>query len=314
MHLPFQLPTTLVALWATISPWLALDQRQFIFMLATPFFIITTLWEYLYIRHDPLRMDTAEAIRNFMLGAGYQITELLFAGILAFPVYALAYQHRLFNIALNIWSGLLLFVLTDLCFYIMHRLSHRVRWFWCAHVTHHSSERMNFSTAMRQNATNIFNGGWLFYVPLAWLGFNPVWIGVCYALSLVYQFFIHSTLIPRLHPWIEAVMNTPQHHRVHHACNAAYIDKNYAGVFIIWDRWLGTWVEEQPDTPIKYGIYPSYTTRSLWLSWMHEYLSMLRDIMQPGSWRQRLRHLWMPPAWQRSDPTSPASMTEVTSE
>ncbi|WVM87639.1 sterol desaturase family protein [Halopseudomonas pachastrellae] len=165
-----------------------------------------------------------------MLGAGYQTTELLFAGLIAFPVHALAYQHRLFDIPLTLTSALALWVLTDLCFYWMHRSSHRVRWFWAAHVTHHSSERMNFSTAMRQNATNIFNGGWLFYVPLSLLGFNPVWIGVCYALSLVYQFFIHTTLVGKLHPVIEYLFNTPNHHRVHHARNPGYIDTNYGGV------------------------------------------------------------------------------------
>ncbi|MED5387959.1 MAG: sterol desaturase family protein, partial [Pseudomonadota bacterium] len=198
----------LAPLWDTVSPWLALDERQLIFVVATPFFIGVFLWEFLKIRNNPTLVDTRESIRNFMLGAGYQTTELLFAGIIAFPVYAFAYHHRLIDIELNLFTGALLWVLTDFCFYWMHRTSHRVRWFWAAHVTHHSSERMNFSTAMRQNATNIFNGGWLFYVPLAFVGFNPVWIGVCYALSLVYQFFIHTTLVKRLHPAIEYVFNT----------------------------------------------------------------------------------------------------------
>jgi len=204
----------LAPLWDTVAPWLALDERQLIFMVATPFFIGVFLWEFLKIRHDATLVDSRESIRNFMLGAGYQTTELLFAGLIAFPVYAFAYHHRLLDIELTWLTGALLWVLTDFCFYWMHRTSHRVRWFWAAHVTHHSSERMNFSTAMRQNATNIFNGGWLFYVPLAFVGFNPVWIGVCYALSLVYQFFIHTTLVKRLHPAIEYVFNTPSHHRV----------------------------------------------------------------------------------------------------
>ena len=155
----------LAPLWDTVAPWLALDERQLIFMVATPFFIGVFLWEFLKIRHDATLVDSRESIRNFMLGAGYQTTELLFAGLIAFPVYAFAYHHRLLDIELTWLTGALLWVLTDFCFYWMHRTSHRVRWFWAAHVTHHSSERMNFSTAMRQNATNIFNGGWLFYVP-----------------------------------------------------------------------------------------------------------------------------------------------------
>ena len=224
MHLPAAITEVwthsgLPALWGTIAPWLALDERQLIFMVATPFFIGVALWEYIRIRHDSKLMDSREAVRNFMLGAGYQTTELLFAGILSFPVYALAYHYRIMDISLNVFTGALLVVALDFSMYWMHRAEHRVRWFWCAHVTHHSSERMNFSTAMRQNATNIFNGNWLFLVPLAFVGFNPVWIGVCFALNLVYQFFVHSTLVPKLHPLIEYIFNTPSHHRVHHARN-----------------------------------------------------------------------------------------------
>lgn len=292
-------------LFATIAHWLALDERQLIFVIATPVFIGLTLWEYARIKNDPKRMDSGEAVRNFLLGGGYQLTELLFAGLIAFPVFALAYQHRLLDIELNWATGALLWVLTDLCFYVFHRAAHRVRWFWCGHVTHHSSERMNFSTAMRQNATNIFNGGWLFYVPLALIGFNPVWIGVCYALSLVYQFFIHTTLVGKLHPAIEFVFNTPNHHRVHHARNPAYIDTNYGGVFIIFDRLFGSFVEERADQPIEYGITRQVHTRSLIVSWTHEYVDMFRDMLRPGALGQRLKHLWAPPEWERKAAPSP---------
>ncbi|MDX1554256.1 MAG: sterol desaturase family protein, partial [Marinobacter sp.] len=230
----------LLSLWDTLAPWLALDERQLIFVVATPVFIAVTLWEYLRIRHDPTRMDVPEAIRNFGLGAGYQVTELLFAGLIAFPVYAFLYHHRILDLELNWVTGFLTFLGVDFCFYWMHRSSHRIRWFWAAHVVHHSSERMNFSTAMRQNATNIFNGMWAFYLPLAVIGFNPVWIGIAYALSLVYQFFIHTTLIGQLPRWVELVFNTPSHHRVHHGRNPGYIDRNYGGTLIIWDRLFGT--------------------------------------------------------------------------
>lgn len=282
--------------------WLAMDERQLVFLLATPVFIAVFAWEYLKIRHNPTLVDGREAIRNFALGAGYQTTELLFAGLIAFPVYALAYHHRLLDIPLNLFTALALWLLTDFCFYWMHRSSHRVRWLWAAHVTHHSSERMNFSTAMRQNATNIFNGGWLFYVPLALIGFNPVWIGVCYALSLVYQFFIHTTLVDRLHPVIEYLFNTPNHHRVHHARNPGYVDTNYGGVFIIFDRLFGSFTRERADQPIEYGITrpPEHNNR-LWMHWLHEYRDLARDMRQPGPLRQRLAHLWRPPEWERGN-------------
>jgi len=289
----------LLPLWNALAPWLALDERQLIFVVATPVFIAVTLWEYLRIRHDPTRMDVPEALRNFALGAGYQMTELLFAGLIAFPVYAFLYHHRLLDLELNWAMGLLTFVGVDFCFYWMHRSSHRIRWFWAAHVVHHSSERMNFSTAMRQNATNIFNGMWLFYVPLALIGFNPVWIGVAYALSLVYQFFIHTTLVGKLPGWVETVFNTPSHHRVHHGRNPGYIDRNYGGTLIVWDRLFGTFVAEDEQAPPDYGITRPIHSRNLLVLWTHEYVDLFRAMARPGGLQARLKHLWKPPEWDR---------------
>ncbi|WP_421843437.1 sterol desaturase family protein [Marinobacter algicola] len=289
----------LLPLWNALAPWLALDERQLIFVVATPVFIAVTVWEYLRIRHDPTRMDVPEALRNFALGAGYQLTELLFAGLIAFPVYAFLYHHRLLDLELNWATGLLTFLGVDFCFYWMHRSSHRIRWFWAAHVVHHSSERMNFSTAMRQNATNIFNGMWLFYVPLALIGFNPVWIGVAYALSLVYQFFIHTTLVGKLPGWVETVFNTPSHHRVHHGRNPGYIDRNYGGTLIVWDRLFGTFVAENEQAPPEYGITRPVHSRNLLVLWTHEYVDLFRAMARPGGLQSRLKHLWKPPEWDR---------------
>ena len=291
----------LLALWHSIAPWLGLDQRQLIFVVATPVFIGVALWEYWRIKDDPARMNVPEAIRNFLLGAGYQITELLFAGLIAFPIYALAYHFRIFDIQPGWWVIPMTFIGVEFCFYWMHRASHRVRWFWAAHVVHHSSERMNFSTAMRQNATNIFNGGWLFYVPLALIGLNPVWIGIAYALSLVYQFFIHTTVVDKLHPAIELVFNTPSHHRVHHGRNPDCIDSNYGGVLIIWDRLFGSFVREEDKGKILYGVTRPPKSDNLLVLWTHEYVDMFRDMAKPGALLQRLQHLWRPPEWQRED-------------
>ncbi|PHQ14130.1 sterol desaturase family protein [Marinobacter profundi] len=289
----------LLALWEAVAPWLALDERQLIFVIATPLFIAVTLWEYLRIRHDPALMDVREAVRNFALGAGYQVTELLFAGIIAFPLYALCYHYRLLELELTWVTGMLTFLGVDFCFYWMHRASHRMRWFWAAHVVHHSSERMNFSTAMRQNATNIFNGNWAFYLPLALIGFNPVWIGIAYALSLVYQFFIHTTLVKRLPRPIEWLFNTPSHHRVHHGRNPGYIDRNYGGTLIVWDRLFGSFVDEAANNPPRYGITRPVPAQGLIALWTHEYRDLFHDMAQPGPLWARLAHLWRPPEWQR---------------
>ena len=288
--------------WDVLEPWLALDERQLIFVIATPVFIAVALWEYLRIRHNPALMDTREAVRNFALGAGYQLTELLFAGIIAFPVYALCYHYRLLDLELTWLTGALTFLGVDFCFYWMHRASHRMRWFWAAHVVHHSSERMNFSTAMRQNATNIFNGNWVFYLPLALLGLNPVWIGIAYALSLVYQFFIHTTLVGRLPAWIEWLFNTPSHHRVHHGRNPGYIDRNYGGTLIVWDRLFGSFVDEAATEPPEYGITRPVPSNNLFVLWTHEYVDLFRDMARPGRLWSRLNHLWQPPEWERPAP------------
>ncbi|MDK9556374.1 sterol desaturase family protein [Marinobacter sp. M216] len=304
-------------LWEAVSPWLALDERQLIFVFATPVFIGVALWEYLKIRHNPALMDAREAVRNFALGAGYQTTELLFAGIIAFPAYALCYHYRVFELELTWLTGVLTFLGVDFCFYWMHRASHRMRWFWAAHVVHHSSERMNFSTAMRQNATNIFNGMWVFYLPMALLGFNPVWIGIAYALSLVYQFFIHTTLVGRLPGWIELVFNTPSHHRVHHGRNPGYIDRNYGGTLIIWDRLFGSFVDEDAKDPPDYGITRPVTSNNLFVLWTHEYVDLFRDMARPGSLLSRLKHLWNPPEWERpasSDAGTPHARTPVNTD
>ena len=298
-------PSIALGLWQAVASHLALDARQLIFVIATPFFIGTALWEYRRIRHDPRRMNVHEATQNFLLGAGYQLTELLFAGIIAFPVYSFAWRHRVATLGDSPLNHLFTFLAVDFVYYWYHRASHRVRWLWAAHVVHHSSQRMNFSTAMRQNATNIFNGGWLFFVPLALIGFNPVWIGVSWALSLVYQFFIHTTLVPKLPAPIEFLFNTPSHHCVHHGKNSGYIDRNYAGVLIIWDRLFGTFVDENVDEAIDYGITKPIPGDSLWVYWTHEYRELFADIARPGSLLQRLKHLWMPPEYERpvSTPT-----------
>lgn len=292
-------PSIALSLWQAVASHLALDARQLIFVIATPFFLGTAWWEYRRIRHDPRLMNVPEAIRNFMLGGGYQLTELLFAGIISFPVYALAWHYRVAELSPTPLNYLLTFIAVDLVYYWYHRASHRVRWMWAAHVVHHSSQRMNYSTAMRQNATNIFNGGWLFFVPLALVGFNPIWIGVSWALSLVYQFFIHTTLVPKLWAPIEAIFNTPSHHRVHHGKNSGYIDRNYGGVLIVWDRLFGTFVEEDTTHEIDYGITKPIPGNTLWVYWTHEYRELFADMARPGTLLQKLKHLWMPPEYER---------------
>ena len=176
----------------------------------------------------------------------------------ALAAIAIAYLYdtlwgwRLFDIELNLWSLLLLFLLQDLCYWLFHFASHHVRWLWASHVVHHSSERLNLSTAFRQSLMYPVSGMWLFWIPMILIGF-PEAVVATVLLSLGFQFFVHTQVVGKLGK-LEWIFNTPSHHRVHHASNARYIDRNFAGVLIIWDRLFGTFVEEDLGEPCRFGI------------------------------------------------------------
>jgi sterol desaturase/sphingolipid hydroxylase (fatty acid hydroxylase superfamily) len=189
-----------------------------------------------------------------------------------------------------------LFVAQDLLYYVFHRCSHRVRWLWAAHVVHHSSERMNFSTAFRQSLMYPIAGMWLFWIPLAVLGFPPKQIVAIVLINLGFQFFVHTQAIGKL-GWLEYVFNTPSIHRVHHARNDRYIDRNYAGVLVIWDRLFGSYVEEDPHDAPVYGIVEPLHTYNPLRATFHEWASMAADFVSVRGWRNKLRALFAPPAW-----------------
>jgi len=173
---------------------------------------------------------------------------------------------------------------------------------WASHVTHHSSERLNLSTAFRQSLTYPISGMWLFWLPLAWLGFEPKAIIAVVAINLAFQFFVHTEAVKKL-GWLEYVFNTPSHHRVHHARNPKYIDRNYAGVLIIWDKLFGTFVEEDPAERCDYGIVRQIHSHNPIVLTFHEWIAMFRDAARAGSMTQRLTQLFGPPerALERRD-------------
>jgi len=196
--------------------------------------------------------------------------------------------------AVPIWTFGRLFVAKDFFYYWFHRAPHRIRWMWASHVTHHSSERLNFSTAFRQSLTYPVSGMWLFWLPLAWLGFEPKNIIAVVAINLGFQFFVHTETVGKL-GWLEKIFNTPSHHRVHHARNPKYIDRNYAGVLIIWDKLFGTYVEEDAEVPCDYGIVvPIHSHNPITLTF-HEWRAMFRDAAKPQGFLSRLKQLFGPP-------------------
>ncbi len=205
-------------------------------------------------------------------------------------------------LALEAWGTV--FVLDDLVYYWLHRLSHEVNILWAGHVVHHSSEEYNLTVALRQSSLHGLMS-WVFYMPLALLGIPVTMWVVCHGLNLIYQFWIHTRAIEQLPRSVEAVMNTPSHHRVHHGVNPQYQDRNYAGVFIIWDRLFGTF-EPEVELPV-YGITkPLASWNPVWAN-LHVFVAIARKVRRAASWRDRLRIVFGRPGSERLRPLTPAS-------
>lgn len=280
------------------SLWTQIDLRRDLLLILTPLFTATLLVDLLSARRRG-RYRLADSLASIGLGGIYLAVDALLVVFLVLPVYHLLHQVRLLDFAMTPLACVVLFFGLELCFYWFHRASHRIRWFWAAHVVHHSSEQMNFTTSSRQSLFYGFAGNWLFYLPLVWLGFAPEWVLFMFSASLAYQYFIHTQSVGKLPRPLEWFFNTPSHHRAHHGRNPQYIDRNYGGVLILYDRLFGTFVEE--DEPVEYGITRQVRSfNPLWLN-LHEWVDLARDIARPGPLGQRLRHLWMPPEWQRPE-------------
>lgn len=214
---------------------------------------------------------------------------------LATPLLAWAYAHRLQTLALSTpLAFLLLFVGQEFFYYWYHRCAHRVRWFWATHAVHHSPNELTLAAALRLGWTGQLTGTALFFTPLVWLGFPPNAVLASVALNLLYQFWLHAPWMPRLGP-LEWVLNTPTHHKVHHASNTAYLDCNYGGVLIVFDRLFGTFVDELPDVPIRYGLTTPLRTHNPLRIALHEWGNLGRDLWGARSWRARLRTVFGPP-------------------
>ncbi len=206
------------------------------------------------------------------------------------------------------WAAV--FVLVDLAYYWLHRLSHEVNILWAGHVVHHSSEEYNLTVALRQSSLHGLMS-WVFYLPLALLGVPWVMFAVCHGINLIYQFWIHTREIDRLGV-LETVMNTPSHHRVHHGVNPKYQDRNYAGVFIVWDRLFGTFVPEEEE-PV-YGItIPLESWNPVWAN-VHVFVELFRNAWRTRRWRDKLRVVFGPPSWRPPDIGPPVVAAEVTRE
>jgi len=235
------------------------------------------------------RRDTAASLA---MGLGNVVIDLAMKGV-HFALLAAVGRWALFDVQPSWGTWLVLLVLADLVYYWFHRSHHEVRVLWAAHVNHHSSERYNLSTALRQSWTTPFTI-MLFWWPLALLGFPPAMILAAIAINTVYQFWIHTEAVDRIGV-LEHVLNTASHHRVHHGANLEYLDRNHAGMFIVWDKLFGTFEPER--APVRYGLTTNVESFNPLRIAAHEWAAIARDVRAAGNWRDRLGYVFGPPGW-----------------
>jgi len=221
-----------------------------------------------------------------------------FSAFITLGILALVAPFQVYTLPVTLGTFLLCFFLDDLRFYCHHRVAHRCRWVWAMHVVHHSSEEYNLAVALRQGWTKHFTGTMLFKIPLVLVGFDPVMVTFCGVLNASFQFMLHTETVKKLPRWVEFLFNTPSHHRVHHANNPRYLDANYAGTFIIWDRLFGSFVAEDDSEKPVYGLVKNLKTFNILTVLSHEYVGIAKDVATPGItlW-QRLCYVFAPPGW-----------------
>jgi sterol desaturase/sphingolipid hydroxylase (fatty acid hydroxylase superfamily) len=266
---------------------------------AIPVFILFVTLEALSLRFldddSPVKgYEYRDARASILMGAGSLVVNGV-ARIGALVGYAWLYTLAPFHLNTRSWVVWVYAILAvDLLYYLQHRAAHRVRILWAAHQAHHSSQYLNFGTALRQK----WNPWWelLIWIPLPLLGMPPWMIFTAFSVNLIFQFFVHTEKIDRLPRAIEYVFNTPSHHRVHHASDPDYLDKNYAGILIIWDRLFGTFVEETHRP--TYGLTHNVDTYNPFRLEYHEYGAIARDVRRARTWRERLGYVFAPPGWQ----------------
>jgi sterol desaturase/sphingolipid hydroxylase (fatty acid hydroxylase superfamily) len=263
---------------------------------AVPVFVLLVVIEMLWAkRHAPMSYESHDTLSSLAFGLGSTI-----AGAFALTVIYAAdlwvYQFHLLPIKPVWWSWIVCFIVDDFSYYWFHRGAHRVRWIWASHVNHHSSQHYNLSTALRQTWTGSVALAFVYWWPMILIGFPPRMIFFVGGINLIYQFWIHTEAIRRLPRWFEAVMNTPSHHRVHHAVNPRYLDRNYAGVFIVWDKIFGTFTPELDEEPARYGIVKQLGSFNLLWGVFHEWIGIAADLVR-APFSAKIGYLFGPPGW-----------------
>lgn len=263
---------------------------------AIPVFILAIVLEMAWARRRaPTAYEPRDTLTSLALGLGSTAANGLLAGVVMAAALWL-WQFRAATLGWEWWVWIAAFVLDDFNYYWAHRTGHRVRWFWASHVNHHSSQHYNLSTALRQTWTGFIALAFVFRIWPVLLGFHPAMLATVAGVNLIYQFWIHTEAIGRCPRWFEAMMNTPSHHRVHHGTNPRYLDRNHAGVFIVWDRLFGTFQAERDDDPVRYGIVRQLGSFNVIWAAFHEWAGIARDVWR-APWGSKLGYVWRVPGW-----------------
>jgi sterol desaturase/sphingolipid hydroxylase (fatty acid hydroxylase superfamily) len=272
-----------------------LSQHKFAWVLPT--LIMLALIEALILRFKLQQTyDWRESMASIGVAIGQKLSGVLSAFILG-GVYLFVWQNRLTTIEINNWLGAaLLFFSVEFVYYWNHRISHECRWFWASHAVHHSPQHLNFSAAYRLGWTAGLSGSGFIFIPLVLLGFHPGAVFGMLAINLFYQFWLHNDWMRKLGA-IEWIFNTPSHHRVHHAINPIYLDRNYGGILIIYDRLFGTFAVEREGNPPMYGLIKQVHSYNPIKIAFHEWINIAHDVRHAHTLREVMGYLFAAPGW-----------------
>ena len=272
-------------------------------MIAVPVFLLALLFEWRWAREKGHKIydrdDLKVSLGVMMITVVIDILPKILALMLMFVCYEASPFKGSISAAWYWW--VVLFFLDDFIYYWHHRLNHEVRILWAGHVSHHNSEYYHFGTALRQGVCERVLK-YFFWMPLPLLGFHPLMVVSMLSFSLIYQFWLHTQRVAKLSPILEFIFNTPSHHRVHHASNPRYLDRNHGGTLIIWDRLFGSFAEETDIEPVRYGVTRPLSEQTVVAAAFEEYAHLVADIKRAKSLRDKFAYLFMAPGWSHDGP------------
>jgi len=270
-----------------------ISSHKLLFLL--PIGVLTVLLEaYFYQRRFQKAYPWRDTVTSVWVGVGHQVTGFVNKTLVVGLMGSYVWEHRINTIESSWWTIGLLFVALEFAYYWYHRASHEVNVMWATHSTHHSPNEMVFTAAIRLGWTPFLSFSWVFFLPLVWIGFTTTQVFGMLSLNLFYQFLVHTRLVGKL-GFIEGILNTPSAHRVHHASNEEYLDKNYGGVLMIYDRLFGTYATERDDLEIRYGLVHPIQSQNPFKVVFERWVTLVTQLIQRQGSRKKLRVLFAKP-------------------